>query len=251
MLPHDVPDLIPWVRAALAEWHRLAPDRFPGVPDWSHGDEWSTPTERALRARLRDIADERDARMQELNEREASTRRLLDEARSAADQDERALLTETGRPLVLAVLNALSTLGFDVIDADDDAPEDDHLEDLRITDSEAPGWIALVEVKGYTKGAKTEALTQFIRFEKRYQTQNGRTADAEWYIVNQFRSRDPSTRQAALHGKDDDIAAFASSGGLVIDTVELFRVLDEVRTGSRQAGDVRRAMREATGRWKT
>jgi hypothetical protein len=70
LLPDDVPDIVPWVRAAIAEWHHLAPDRFPGLPDWSHESSWQTQTERGrvaalatLDAERRHIADHLDRRM--------------------------------------------------------------------------------------------------------------------------------------------------------------------------------------------
>jgi hypothetical protein len=64
-------------------------------------------------------------------------------------------------------------LGFNIVDADAKAAADDHLEDLRGTDPDAPGWVTLVEVKRYAKGAKTEALSQFLRFQKHHQQRSG------------------------------------------------------------------------------
>jgi hypothetical protein len=249
--PQIVVDLAAWVRVVLRQGHRSDPDRFPGVPEWSHEDEWSTETERELRAKLRRSIEERDRAVQRFANEASSMQSQLAAAQEAADMDERMLITGTGDELTAAVLAALTEFGFLVVDADAEADEGDHLEDLRVTDPDAPGWIALVEVKGYSKGAKTEALTQFLRFQKRHQQRTGRVADAEWYVVNQFRGRDPATRQLVLNGKDADVEAFGSGGGLVLDTVELFRLRSDVRGGKRTAAEARNALRTATGRWKS
>ena len=170
---------------------------------------------------------------------EQALRDRLKSAVEAADEYERALLTTQSDELKDAVLRALIEIGFIVVDADLDAKKDDHLEDLRISDPNESGWIALGEVKGYTKGAKTEALTQFLRFNARFVQENGRLPDACWYIVNQFLGRDPSSRQLALNGKDDDVKAFAAANGLVLDTRELFKLLSFVRKGSISPSDAR------------
>lgn len=249
LLPGDIPDLLPWVRAALAEWHALAPDRFPGVPEWSETEMWQTSTERSLHAELAELGAERTAALAQFTDREKALREKLRSAKDAADLYERALLTTQSNELAVAVAAALRELGFTVVNADNEAAPDDHLEDLRVHDPDVPGWTALVEVKGYTKGAKTEALTQFIRFNVRYMQREGRAPDACWYIVNQFLARDPATRQRVLHGKDEDVSAFASSHGLVIDTVTLFGLLARVRDGHATAEDMRARLRDMTGRF--
>jgi hypothetical protein len=57
-----------------------------------------------------------------------------------------------------------------------------------------PGWVALVEVKGYAKGAQTGALTQFLRFDRRYYQRTGRQPDALWISPTSSRRE---TRQLA------------------------------------------------------
>jgi hypothetical protein len=144
-------------------------------------------------------------------------------------------------------MRTLRKLGFGVINADDDAAPGDKLEDLDITDSEHPGWLAIAEVKGYTKGAQTAAFQQLARFSARYLQRTGTSPSAEWYIANQFRKQDPSTRQPILHGTSEDIRTFASAAGLIIDTATLFRILDYVRTGSCTPAEARAHIRSATG----
>ncbi|GEC10757.1 hypothetical protein SSP24_84120 [Streptomyces spinoverrucosus] len=249
LLPPDAPDLPAWVQAALAEWHGMAPERFPGVPDWSEQDAWLTNEELALAAEIAGVKKERAEQLDRLEKLEAALRIRMEVARDSANRYERALLTAQSDELKHVVIQALREIGFTVVDADGDAAPDDHLEDLHITDSDAPGWIALGEVKGYSRGAKTEGLTQFLRFNMRYTARSGRNPDACWYIVNQFIKRDPSTRQRVLHGKDEDLKAFGSANGLVIDTVQLFQMLRRVRDGALTAKAARELLRNASGRF--
>lgn len=63
-----------------------------------------------------------------------------------------------GDELVAAVADILSSLWSGVRDMDAErAPGTAKREDLRLTLGGRPGWEAIVEVKGYTKGTKTTA----------------------------------------------------------------------------------------------
>lgn len=249
VLPQDCGNVTRWAKVALTQWHSKSPDRFPAMPGWTESESWMTPLELDIKSQLIQLGHERDKTLKELSDRETQLRVNFREAQEAADTYERSLLTLQGSELVKAVIQALHEIGFNVRDMDVDATPDDHLEDLRVEDSDAPNWIALVEVKGYTKGAKTEALAQFVRFNQRYMLETGSIPNACWYVVNQFAKRDPATRQPALHGKDDDVAAFAQAGGLVIDTVSLFQLLMQVRAGAVSKEDARSNLRGATGRY--
>jgi hypothetical protein len=247
LLPHDVPDIVPWVRAAIAEWHHLAPGRFPGVPDWSHEPRWQTHDERRRVRAVATLDTERRHINDHLEQRAANLHNQLDSARAEGDLYERALLTADSEELVDAVIKALRELGFTVINADDHAAPGDNLEDLHITDSDDSTWLAIAEVKGYTKGAQTAAFQQLARFNARYVQRTGVAPSAEWYIANQFRKQDPSTRQPILHNKSEDIQTFALASGLIIDTVTLFRILDHVRVGHITRTEARTHLRSTTG----
>ncbi|MFI2298395.1 hypothetical protein ACH5AL_06065 [Actinacidiphila glaucinigra] len=250
LLPYDAADIVAWVSAALAEWHGLAPDRFPGVPDWSAKPEWMTPEERLISAEIADVENQRQATLARLSQLDRDLRTRLTDAKEKADRYERALLTTQSEELKQAVIKALTEIGFSVTDADEAAAADDHLEDIHVADPDQEGWIALGEVKGYVRGARTEGLTQFLRFNMRYAVRTGSNPSACWYIVNQFLARDPSTRQPALHGKDEDVHAFGQGNGLVIDTVDLFKLISRVRDGVLTAGEARKLLRESTGKFR-
>lgn len=247
LFPPDTPDTAVWLRTAMAEWRHIAPERFPGLANWTTEDEWMTPSERAAQKTIMKLEAEHEEAIRCYEERRLELKNQLAKAHEEGNAYERALLTTQSDELKVTVSRALSEIGFVVRDADESNAPDDHLEDLQVFDPAAPEWIALVEVKGYTKGAKTEALTQFLRFNKRYVMHHGKTPDAEWYVVNHFLARDPYSRQPVLHGKEEDVQAFAQGGGLVIDTVTLFKLLMDVRSGRTDVEAIRAHMRESVG----
>ena len=141
-----------------------------------------TPAERQIVSDLKDLLNERDKALQQFKIQERDLRHQLNTLQIATDIFERALMTAQSDELVHAVAKALRELGFIVTDMDQTASPRDKLEDLRIEDPNQSGWIALAEIKGYTKGAKTEALTQFLRFHARYFQSTGKQPSASWYI---------------------------------------------------------------------
>lgn len=172
LLPPDVGDLIPWVAAAVSEWHALNPSRFPALPNWADEAAWMTSRERKAAAALSKVLDRRRALLAEMEAEEAVARAARAIARDQADQGERRLLTADGDNLVDAVRAGLQRLGF-IVDDRDQARPDEKLEDLLVTDPDVADWVALVEVKGFGRGAKTSGITQFLRFERRYTHENG------------------------------------------------------------------------------
>lgn len=74
-----------------------------------------------------------------------------------------------------------------------------------------------------------------------------RQPSGRWYVVNQFINTDPSTRPGPLVASPDDVEVFASQGGLVVDTRDLFRSLMLIRRGTLSASDLRDAMRKQRG----
>ena len=73
------------------------------------------------------------------------------EARRVARAGPLRLLTEQGEALSAAVRDALREIGLVVRDMDEEHAGDDLLEDLRASPLDRPEWVALVEVKGYTR----------------------------------------------------------------------------------------------------
>lgn len=249
LLPLDLlGDLRSWLVAAFREWHDLYPKRFPAVADWTHSMDWATPAESRLMDQLQDADDTLEKARAEHEATVAALEEALSSARESGDDYERALLTATGTPLEAAVSRALSELGFEVQNMDDVWPEDARREDYRITDPDEPGWLALGEAKGFTKGVSESGIINLMKYAALYASEQKQTPGHQWYIANHFRREDPATRQRALNGRDDVIEAFSSADGLLIDTRELFAVLMEARRRPECGAEIRAAMRAQTGR---
>jgi hypothetical protein len=248
-LPDFVVDLLPWAVVAIREWKLIAPDRFPGEPDWRRAERWATPPELGLireearlRAELQQIQARFDTRFGELSNQ-------LGRLRTEGDRTNRALLAVQGDDLVRAVLYALRGLGFEVQEMDNTG-RSSKLEDLRVADSSKPGWMALAEVKGYARGgAKSGDLVQIGRFATLFAAEQKRPADAYWYVVNHSIAEDPSMRRPALAGSDDDLNVFAQGGGVVLDTRELFDLLFDVQVGATASQEARELLSGARGRF--
>jgi hypothetical protein len=132
---------------------------------------------------------------------------------------------------------------------DDEWPENDRREDLRITDDDDPAWIAVAEVKGFARSGPRagDLITLIGRFSKRFVQDEGREPSALWYIVNQRSLMPPDTRPRGAGVEAGDLHAFEDEGGLIIDTIDLFELARSVSAGGRSQEQVREALRSAKG----
>ncbi|WP_205873460.1 hypothetical protein [Mycobacterium camsae] len=245
-LPEGVELTRRWIALALERWATKEPLAFPAGPEWSHREEWITGAERDAAREVESAQRELDETTERLSRQVAKVEAELQERRRNADANERLILTASDHQLVQAVANSLRQLGFDVEDRDARGARQ-KMEDLRIRDG---GWTAIGEVKGYTGGGSTTDLLKLSRFTQAYQQEVGRFPDAQWYIVNQFRERDPSTRRQLLWGQDEDVEAFAENDGLVIDTRSLFHIARDHAEGRIDADTARALLIQARGRFE-
>ena len=250
LLPLDlIGDLRAWLVAAFREWHRLYPQRFPAVADWARAAEWATPAERELLHQIQDADNALEKARAEHEATVASLDEALSVARVDGDTYERALLTGTGTQLETAVSRALTELGFVVQEMDETWPADARREDFRISDPDEPGWLALGEAKGFTKGVSESGLMNLMKYVAMYITEERRTPQRQWYITNYFLHEDPATRPHALNGRDDVIDTFADASGLIIDTRDLFALLAVAHQQPEWKAEIRESMRRQTGRF--
>jgi hypothetical protein len=128
-------------------------------------------------------------------------------------------------------------------------PENDRREDLQLTAPEAPDWLALVEVRGYRRGAQVNDLMRLERFRTRYVRENATEPKAIWYVVNQFFENDPSTRPPILQGNNAELATLGDGGGVAIDTADLFLLWMAVKEGRLTAEEARSRLVETQGRF--
>lgn len=250
VVPHspDRPEL--WLAAAIDEWKELTPSRFSDLPTWRDTADWQTPEERHLHMALDDLEREREEAVRALDQRQTDLEADLVAATAAGDQGRRRLVTESGPALVEAVVAAFEFLGFEVVDVDETrGPAEPKVEDLRLTDPDAPNWTNITEVKGYGGGAKLNDLFDLNRYAGYYLRREGDFPTARWYVANQMRNDDPTARQLLLGGADEILEGFASDGGLAIDTRHLFELLQVVDDGQATKEQVRQLLREQTGRF--
>lgn len=248
-LPEYMKDMAPqWVEAALGEWYKRDPQTFPSAA-WVDAPRWRTSDENGLADQLEALRGKRAEMLASMAAAEEALLAKLGEAKQAAEARERTLLKGTGEGLEAVVAECLTDLGFNVQNMDKVYPSRDRREDLQVTDSDNPGWVALVEVKGYTTGARVNDLLRFGRFRTRYVQDHGEDAAAVWYVVNQFNEDDPGIRPPVLASNEAELETFAANGGLAIDTADLFQLWMAVRGGSVTATQARAALVRATGRF--
>ncbi len=249
-LPSDEGDIVGWVGAAVSEWHPQFPEQFPFDLSWRSLPRWQSPAERRAFDELGAIDLERRRTLSDLASREVAARKAFTEASELAESSERLLLVGQGNELVRIVAIVFRELGFDVTEVDQEiAKKGDALEDLRLTDSEDPGWIALVEVRGYKKGAAVSDLLRIGRFSKRYLASEKTEPTRLFYVVNQWLGTDPSGRPVALSSNPNEVDEFSKDNGLVIDSRDLFALWNEIRSGQGSAEQSRRQLKVQLGRF--
>ena len=236
-----------WIKVALEVWAHSDPDRFSLPTQWWTRSEWSTASERSLRAALEQLELDRARLLGELDERRQDLEVDLDTERKKADSQQRLLLTAQNVDLVAAVADALGLLGFEIEDVDQSTAPGSRLEDLRAIDPKTD-WIAVIEVRGYASGgAKSVDLLRVQRFGGRYMSSEGKPPSAIWYVINQMAQRPPEERPVPFISQPDDLAEFAESGGVVIDTRDLFKLSLATEEGALTPEDARQLLMDARG----
>lgn len=245
-LPAHVTDIAPWLLYAFKRWAREKPDVFPASPDWAASPMWMASREEAAAIVLRDRRTEADRVIAEQEKLVADAENELERIREDVEVTDRLLLTGTDEPLVDIVAKTLQEFGFEVKNVDDErrAKGFPLREDLQVS---AGDWLSLCEVKGYFKGAKSSDLTKLTTFATLFVNETGKLPSALWYVVNQHRGSDPTSRPLPLRGHEDHIDALADQQGLVIDTRDLFRLRKAVGSGSIGPEAARNMLIEFTG----
>lgn len=126
----------------------------------------------------------------------------------------------------------------------------DGREDLRLGHLDEGGeeWNAIVEVRGYARSAgNTADLLRLARFAELYEKETGKPPDKRIYIVNGQLELLPSQRQKPLASAPDDLEIFSDSDGILIWSIDLFRVLKETDPTDYPA--LLRSIKRARGRW--
>ena len=229
----QVANLPAWFRAFLIEIHEADPGCVPRTPPrLSNPSDWYTPEESELAARISEIGKEVE---QMVVERESLQVELLS-VNETADCGIRQVIWADGDDLVVAVENLLTRLGFAVrnMDSERDSGEP-KCEDLRLTVDGIPDWEAMVEVKGYTRGTRTNDARQIREHRERYIAEKGRAPSLTLWIANPHREMDPSLRPAP----DGNVRDAAETIGVVyVLTTDLYLQWSLVAHGRLDAEDV-------------
>ncbi len=234
-----------WFRAFLSEIHEIDPDRVPQPsPRLSKPSDWYTPEESKLAQRIVTIGSE----IEELEYEREALRIELRAAGETADAEIRPALWADGPDLVTAVDEILRRLGFGTrnIDSDLEAGEPKR-EDLRLTLDGNPDWEAMVEIKGYNKGTRTNDADRIRQYRERYAIEKGRLPDLTLWIANPHRAMDPSSRPLP----DGNVRETAKIiGALYVSTTDLYLLWALVSHGRMEAEDVvRRLVSADPGLW--
>ena len=209
LLIPEVSNLSAWFRAFLYDIHKIDPARVPQPPPrLSQPSDWYTPEEKDLSDRVLQIESE----IERLAEEHDRLREELAEEGEKADQGPRRALWADGDDLTDAVSNLLTDLGFEVRDMDSELKQGEpKLEDLRLTLQGTSGWEAIVEVKGYTRGTRTNDARQIREHRDHYFGEKGRPPNIAVWLSNPHRTIDPSSRLAP----DQNVKEAAENVGAV------------------------------------
>ena len=242
-----IDDIREWYRAFLHDIHEIDRSAVPRLPPrLASPAEWYTSEEHDIAGQIADI-NQRIACLQQQQEVLESE---LDSLRHAADDGIRQALWGEGAELVAAVKTILEGLGFEVRDMDAETPEGQpKREDLRLTHPSLPGWEAISEVKGYSRGTKTSDARQINEYRNRYRDDEGRFPDLTLWIANPHNTIiDPSDRPYP----DDNVSESAANIEAVhILTADLYRLWAMVEIGQAEAGVFLRELVEVPpGVWR-
>ncbi|MBO0611094.1 hypothetical protein [Myceligenerans salitolerans] len=250
-LPAIPTEVAPWLRWFLDIARKVTPEAFPVHADWQEDPRWGPPGLQDVLAERSALQAERLRLLAELDQRaEALDAKVADEM-AAAETGIWRLLTKQHEEFEDAVGDALEELGFAVERRNAVIPDGQpKYEDLRISDPSEPGWVALAECKGLTKGAKAGAVRQLsTRPVHAFVLEQKRAPDALYYIVNHTISTPPPDRPEPLDADAPTISLLAEQGGAVIDSRALLQAQITALLDPQAKPKLRAAMRESRGRW--
>ncbi|MFE2513934.1 hypothetical protein ACFXG9_00860 [Streptomyces mirabilis] len=243
-------NLVQWLSAAMEAWSLRDPSAFPIREEWKERDAWKMPAEKILDGQLKKVHEKIANTVKQLTKEAEELSAAIAEKSAEVDAQERLLLTAQGDELVDCVELTLSEFGFTVINVDKTiSTPGDRREDLRVTDPDDSDWTAIAEVRGYSRGAQLNDLLRLSRFATRFVKETGTEPSSVWYMVNQEIKKDPDTRQTPLASNRDEVETFAESGGAVIDTRDLFRILTWFQAGEIDSATARQMLKTTTGRF--
>ncbi|TFC77891.1 hypothetical protein E3O45_06455 [Cryobacterium sp. TMS1-20-1] len=252
LLPDDAKSLENWFDIALVEWHLKDRRRFPSVQTWQSNPDWDTRKERLAREQLEKLDAEQAEALSRYEAQRSVAATALEAEHAIASSGPKHLLNGQDDELQDAARIALEQLGFKVEDMDLVWDPRERREDFRIRDTDAPGWVAIADVTGVSKGAPGSKLATILGYIMKYLVADKRERERErerepsmWVIVNQLFHRDPLTRGDLYRA--DDIQTLVTHNGIALDTSALYVLSQSIEPGSTRASECRAWLRSARG----
>ncbi|MGQ0600892.1 MAG: hypothetical protein ACT4QE_04250 [Anaerolineales bacterium] len=251
-LPQTIFNRVAWVELLTAIWAQADIARFPEYGDWTKQPDWMVDEEVRLRKEIAALEKQKQDTALQFDREIGRLSSELAAASIAANRGLRQLITAQDAELVNIVAQVFQRMGFGVKFMDMAiGPGLPKREDIRITDSSMENWEAIVEIRGYQKsGGTTADLGRVNRFAELYFKEKGQWPHKRVYVVNgQIEIPSPSQRQEPLASSTEDVELFAEQDGVVISSLDLFRVAKMLTR--LDPAEVRKTIRQAKGRWKS
>lgn len=246
VLPHFATHREEWINVVYDIWTAEAPGLFPSRVN-EDDPMWMTPDKLAAQSQLASYQLETERIRTERQNKEDSLRAIAEHTDSVPTSGMQSILYSQGDALTHAVSEMLSDVGFAVTDSDADPKNAaSKREDLQAKTSD--GWVAVVEVKGYTKSpGKSTDIRQINEAAGVFYARNQRLPDARWLVINGDIDKHPSVRDEPLKSRPDAIEDFAEGGGLILPTPVLFRIWKDLKTGDAMAKNILSSLTKKRG----
>lgn len=185
-------------RADVVEWFRAFCEHLSGIdravvpeppPRVARPAAWQTAHEIEAKAQLVRI----EAEIAELQRWRDEAKESLAVAGRDAELGERWMLWAADDDLVGSVRMSLEDLGLSVEEVDREGREQ-----LRVTSTELPDWVALVDVDSFDASPSMADLKLLNQHRMGYVAESGSQPSQIWWVVNDHCSLDPSRRPRSL-----------------------------------------------------
>ncbi len=240
-----VKNLSAWFRAFLTDIHNIDSARVPQAPPrLTNPSDWYTPQERKLAEKIETI----NRKMERLDDERQRLKDELTTENEHADVGIRRAVWADGDNLVASVEEILRDLGFEIKNMDTGLKQGEpKREDLRLTLPGRSDWEAIVEVKGYTRGTKTNDARQIREHRENYVIEEGRTPDLTLWIANSHRTTDPSDRPRPDSNVQDAVEMI---GAVHVLASDLYKQWALAAAGTLELEDILQSLTDAvSGLW--
>lgn len=244
---------VDWFRLFLKRVREVDPDKFASDAEWRTSPAWATPHAMKLIREGDAVRKTREEFLAESDKKIRENEHALRASLDVASGDVLRILTSQGEPLVDAVTDVLTRFGFSVENMDPIhvARHGTKFEDLQVRDLDDPDWVAIVEVKGFSKGVKVNEIAKVTqRPVVQFLKDNNKAPSAVWAIANHNMTLDPQHRGSFVGKPDVDLHNFENvDGGACFDTRDVYRLWRTVESGETSARAAKTALKSASLLW--